>query len=126
MPTPILHIPLKREGLALGGFLGFTRVWLWRTGGDRDYKCKICHQEIPARFEHVFLRYLFPDSRGYDHHHLHILCAEREVVPDMLEISHVPFSRLPRKRQRTEVHNPIHRLVPQDIAKRNGRKKNYP
>lgn len=104
-------MPLRESGLALRGNYGFSkRMTLWRIRNNKGYRCWVCGEDIPARLEHVFFRHLHNRYNGFNHYHAHILCTEKQVIPDMTGVQEIPFEWAPLKRPEGEVPNEIHRM----------------
>lgn len=69
------NVPHLGSGKALRGWDGTKLVFLWQIEPGKTYPCKDCGGTISAAAPHTFIRYLFPDDRGFDHHHIHTQCA---------------------------------------------------
>jgi hypothetical protein len=94
-------IPTARQGKAIRAYHGTHVVYLWQIEEyDKEYKCRICMTDIPAEgLPHTFIRYQFPDSKGYDHHHVHNQCA-RDWMDALFDPKIIPFRQVPLKRRR--------------------------
>lgn len=94
----ITDIPTVASGKALRGYHITHRVFLWQIETARGYTCYECGEPVAGGLPHTFLRYLVPDSNGYDHHHMHNQCARDKWMPPhglLLGGEVIPFRKVP-------------------------------
>lgn len=103
----ITNVPQLRSGKAIRAYDLIHRVFLWQIETSKAYKCWTCDEEISNAAPHTFVRYLFPDKRGYDHHHIHNQCARDHWLPPDGKLSDcevIPLRKVPLKRRRRGKH----------------------
>jgi hypothetical protein len=97
----IENVPHVKSGKAIRAYDGIKRVFLWQIETAKDYKCYDCRQKIPGSIPHTFLRYLFPDDTGFDHHHIHNACArENWLARRITQAEIIPLRKVPLRRRR--------------------------
>lgn len=94
------HIPARNTSLAVRAYAVYARVWLWEMASPKDYKCWLCGEIVVKHKPHTMYRFAFRNSYGFQWHHLHNLCAERKVLPQLTGIEIIPLDKVPIK-QRT-------------------------
>ncbi len=94
----IEEMPMPSE--IVRGEIGLKRAYLRRQKAYKDYKCCECHETILCGAQHVVLRYLHRNDFGYDHHHIHLSCAQDRVLPQMTFAEILPKSYMPAQRPR--------------------------
>lgn len=99
------NVPHLGSGKALRGWDATKLVFLWQIEPGKRYNCLDCGEIISEAAPHTFIRYLFPDGKGYDHHHVHTQCARdnwlephgRLVNLEVIHKAQVPLKRRSRR-----------------------------
>lgn len=99
----IVNVPPVFSGKAIRAYHLVHRVFLWQIETVKSYKCWDCDEEIPGSVPHTFVRYLFPDNKGFDHHHIHNQCARDNWLPPvgkLFDAEVIPLKKVPLKRRK--------------------------
>lgn len=101
--TEIVNVPPVLSGKAIHAYDNGHSVYLWQIEAIKAYKCWTCSEEIAGSIPHTFVRYLFPDKRGYDHHHIHNQCARDHWLPPdgkLTDCQVISYRKVPLKGRR--------------------------